>query len=128
MEEIEKPKPNATVRFVVLSAALLVMIVVLGVLLLVALEAAEDADAQTRSYLARMAWLFLIMLLLTVLCLFWLSIRYLIIWTRTRARRHETPYVNAWAMAGQRFKLDEEDRSAEDGGDEQGDSQHSTEQ
>ena len=74
MEEIEKPKPNAAVRFVVLSVALIVMIVVLGVLLLVSLAAAEDADTHTRSYLARMAWLFLIMLLLTVLCLFWLSI------------------------------------------------------
>ena len=70
--------------------------------------AAESIDLPERKYVHRLAWLALAVLSVDVVVLFWLAIRFF----SGRGRQDETapadtPYVDAWAAAGERFTLDE---------------------
>ncbi len=68
-------------------------------------QAAIETDPNTRRYLLRLAWLSLAMLLLMVLIFTWVLLRYLASRRNRSNRPPSTPYVDAWALAGQRYKL-----------------------
>lgn len=70
--------------------------------------AAGSIDLPEREYVHRLAWLALAVLSVDVVVLFWLAMRF---FSRGGRRREtepvDTPYVDAWAAAGERFTLDE---------------------
>jgi hypothetical protein len=65
-------------------------------------------DLPTRKLLLRLAWLSLLLLCVTLLLLVWAILRHV------RYRLHSGPpwkpstYVNAWELAGKRFKLEDQ--------------------
>ena len=107
--EIGKFKSPRTVRFALLTSVLALMAVVLCALLFITLRATLRAAPDLRDYLGRLAWLCLAMLLLTLLGLVWIVVRYAIHRTRPPSRHEPTEYVDAWAIAGKRFKLQDGD-------------------
>lgn len=106
--EIEPQARGRTVRFVILAIGLLAMAVMLTVLLHLTLAAAHQMEGVRQKYLARLAIVVLVMLGMTLVMLVWLATRFII--DRLRPSHHApTPYVDAWAAAGKRFKLAEDD-------------------
>ena len=74
-------------------------------------------DAPERASLQRLAWLGVAVLSVVLLVLFWLTVRLLKARELGRELPHPpAPYVDAWAAAGERFKLedDEDDLPEED--------------
>lgn len=113
--------------FAVLAVALTAILSSLGMLWW-ALQSAQQAvsDPAEREYLAGMALVSGVLLIFALFCAGLLMIRYLSFRMRPpRPRREQTEYVDAWKIAGQRFKLDddrdededEDEDEAEDGGD-----------
>ena len=92
--------------FVVVSLSLLSAGTV-AMLAITARAATTIGDPVTRKLLARLAWLSLVLLCLSLLLLVWSVLRY------ARRRLEGGPplkrsrYVDAWALAGQRFQLDD---------------------
>jgi membrane protein implicated in regulation of membrane protease activity len=73
----------------------------------------QTTDMPTRKLLARLAWLSLALLLLTLLLLVWAVTRHLRYWLRPLPRARRSEYVNAWVLAGQRFKLEDDEQDDE---------------
>ena len=105
--EIEKARKIQTINFVILIITLAAIAAGLAVLIgLTTRAAAAVDDAQAQRLLARLAWVSVALLALTLIVLLWMVMRFV----RRRFRppgRSCTPYVDAWALAGQRFKLEE---------------------
>jgi hypothetical protein len=76
--------------------------------------AAEIPDPAVRKLLLRLAWLSLVLLLLILLTMVWAVIRHIRYRLGPARPFKPTPYVNAWELAGKRFKLEEDDREEED--------------
>jgi len=67
-------------------------------------------DLPERKYMHRLAWQALVVLSTDLVVLFWLTLRFFAARGRRReAHRSETPYVDAWAAAGQRLELGQGD-------------------
>lgn len=82
--------------------------------LLTARAAGEVKDPDLHMVLARLAWVATALLCLTLLLLLWAMMRFVRSRIRFTTERTPTPYVDAWALAGKRFKLPEEDDEGED--------------
>ena len=95
------------VRFVVVAGGLCAMAVCLGVLLMLVLRQAQAVEGDARHYLVRLAWVCLVMLLLTLLILLWVAGRFVLDLMRAQRPPEPTPYVDAWAEAGRRFRLED---------------------
>ncbi len=98
----------AIVALVAVAAAQVYQIVV-------ATSAAGSLDGPARKSMHRLAGLGVAVLSVVLVALFWLAVRLF------RARRigpplshPRTPYVDAWAAAGERFELDEDETSDDD--------------
>jgi hypothetical protein len=76
-------------------------------LMLITLRFADPADGPQQTYLLRMAQISAVLLALCLILLAWTLLRHLRL--PNRAERTQTPYVDAWAEAGRRFRFDEED-------------------
>jgi len=73
-----------------------------------ATSAATELGNPAGRYLGHLAWLAAALLGFDLLMMFWLVIRLLGARSRYRRSHPHTPYVDAWAEAGQRFRLDKE--------------------
>jgi hypothetical protein len=74
------------------------------------------SDPDARKLLLRLAWLSLLLLLLMLLLMVWAVIRHIRYRLRPAPPFKPTPYVNAWELAGKRFKLEDDDTEDEDSG------------
>ena len=129
--EIDRPQRSELLSFAIQIATLMAITIGLATLMLLAAQAVHDTEeALMQKTLARLAWLAAALLGLTLVMLFWTAAR----WFRSRIHRLDaaspTPYVDAWALAGRRFKLpadeavdddDEEDEDEDEGEDDEGD-------
>jgi len=111
-----------TVSLTILAVVLVAIAAGLAGLVALSIGAAgATGDAEARRLFIWMAGLSVALLGLTLVVLFWTAAR----WVRSRLRRPgthgPTPYVDAWALAGKRFTLPEEE--AEDDGEDEGDEQ-----
>jgi hypothetical protein len=114
--EVEQRNILRSVDFAVVAVLLAALGAGLAALLYItSCQASVETDPNTRRYLLRLAWLSLAMLLLTVLIFTWVVVRYAAYRFRRSKPRQPTPYVDAWALAGQRYRVDEH---PEDVGDE----------
>ena len=80
-----------------------------------ATSAAAELGKPAGRHLGHLAWLAVVLLGFDMLMIFWLAIRAMGARGRYHRLHHRTPYVDVWAEAGQRFRLDEE--SQDDGPD-----------
>lgn len=62
-----------------------------------------------RKYMYRLVWVAVAVLSVDLVMMFWLTVRYLSARGRRHGERAATPYVDAWAAAGERFHVDEGD-------------------
>ena len=75
----------------------------------------QSPEYQAKKLLTRLAWVSIAMLGLTVVMIFWVVIRFLTQRFAPSTQHQHTPYVDAWKLAGQRVKPEEEDeQSGED--------------
>jgi len=105
----ERLKQARRASFLVMVIWLAALCVGLGVLLALLLRDAADADAagRTQQAQARLAWVCLAMLAGTLVVLAWTVLRYIRFRTARPTRRRPTPHVDAWALAGQRLRLED---------------------
>jgi hypothetical protein len=118
MEMTERTK-DQTVSLAILILSLTALASGLGVLtLLTARAAGGTEDVEVRRSVGKLAWLSLALLGLTAVLLFWSVVRLFRSRVGARRSRTKTPYVNAWALAGKRFKLEEHPDQDPEGQDE----------
>jgi hypothetical protein len=104
--DIERRNILRSVDFAIVAVTLAALGAGLATLLYItSSQAAIETDPHTRRYLFRLAWLSLAMLLLTVMIFTWVLLRYLAHRLGRAKRPPPTPYVDAWSLAGQRYKL-----------------------
>ncbi len=96
-----------TVSFIVLMVILLGGIAALGVLLLLLRRQITIAEVDVRGGVARLAWICAALIGLTLLLVAWATIRYVRFRLHPGGARPSPPHIDAWSVAGQRFKLDE---------------------
>jgi uncharacterized membrane protein len=125
--EMRPPERRLKRGLLTLAIALLVVGAAMGVLLAILLNSIGQVKPFQRDLVATLAWVAMAMLALTLVLLVWVLMRYIILRTRPGERTH-TDYVDAWSLAGERFRLDEkspdedEDRDdEEDDGEEDSD-------
>ncbi len=99
------------VNFAVVAITLMVFIIILGMFVAVATNAAAGADKETRRFLVHMAWVAVVLLSLAAIVLIWLCLRRIKEHFFDRPNRPHDEYVDAWSLAGRRFELDDEDDS-----------------
>lgn len=108
--DIEERSGADTVSWVI---AISVLVAIAGAQIYqiaLATTVAGKIDLSARKYMHRMAWLALVVLSVVLVVLFWLAVRFFVARSRLREKHHsETPYVDAWAAAGERFTLNEVD-------------------
>jgi len=108
--EVTSGGTTRTAHFVILIAALVVIVVGLAALTVLAAQAAGAvSDARVQKLLLRLAWLSLVLLGMTLVLLLWAAMRFVRSRIRFTKGRTETPYVDAWSLAGKRFKLQGDD-------------------
>lgn len=111
---IDRPSVLRSIDFAIVAISLAVIGTALGCLVFITTShAAAATDPNVRRYLLRLAWISLTLLLFVVLVFVWLVVRRVSLLMRQRRRPAEpTPYLDAWALAGKRFKLSAEDERA----------------
>ncbi|MCJ7545188.1 MAG: hypothetical protein MUP47_11635 [Phycisphaerae bacterium] len=111
---IDRPSVLRSVDFAIVAISLAVIGTALGCLVFITTgHAAAATDPNVRRYLLRLAWISLTLLLFVVLVFVWLVVRRVSLRMRQRRQPAEpTPYLDAWALAGKRFKLSAEDERA----------------
>ena len=121
--DIEEPNRAQAVSWTIAVVTLAVIAVAQVYQIAVATSAAGRIDLPERKYMHRLAWLALAMLSVDLVVLFWLAVRFFSRRSRQgETRGDKTPYVDAWAAAGERFQLsevndDEEEADSDDDGD-----------
>jgi len=98
-----------TTALIVTIAVLAVITVALIAQIYIIADAIDLAEGGLRDLLARLAWLSVALLGLTSVLVFWMAVRLLRMHFRPSHLGEATPYVDAWALAGERFRLDEHD-------------------
>ena len=123
--EIDGTRASRLANFIISVVLLTVMVGGLVFLIVAATEAAGNAgvDADTRKYWGRLAYVALILLALVIVVLFWTVVHFVARRNRGRQSHAPTPYVDAWAVAGRRFRLPAERDDAEDEPHDQGEAE-----
>jgi membrane protein implicated in regulation of membrane protease activity len=108
---INRPSVFRSIDFAIVAISLVVIGTALGCLLFItAGHAAAEPDPNVRQYLARLSWIALTLLLFVVVVFVWMVVRYVSLRLRQRSKLAEpTTYLDAWALAGKRFKLSAKD-------------------
>lgn len=103
-----------TAHFATAVVFLAAMLAGLGVVCYLTLQASASADPQVKRVLARLAWVSFALLGSTLVVLFWVIIHFIVQRLREPLDHTPTPYVDAWALAGQRVKPIEEDQDEDE--------------
>ncbi|HUS91868.1 MAG TPA: hypothetical protein VM695_08460 [Phycisphaerae bacterium] len=113
--EIDSDSGPRLGSFGVVVGGLLALAVGLGAMLVITIrEASAMTDPAARKLLLRLAWLSLVLISLDLVMLLWCVLRHI----RDRMEAEPPPkpskYVNAWELAGQRIRLEDETDADED--------------
>jgi len=102
---------KSVVNFVVLLVMLMAMIVGLGTLIYLTRDAiTRTDDALMQDMLARLAWISLALMGVALILLLLAVMHFVRSRFPAGSARRPTPYVDAWALAGQRMQVgDDED-------------------
>lgn len=109
MEVRERPDARL-INSVVLVVALIAIAGGVAYLMFSSLQAAGQVeDPLAKKILIRLAWVALVLLAIAVILLVWAIMRLIRLRIGFRRSHSRAPYVDAWALAGQRFQLDKDD-------------------
>ncbi len=98
---------------IVAVAALAVLGLGLGLQIALASRLPQGVGEEARKHLTRLAWVGMLLLAFDVVVLFWLTIR--AVSTRNKVRQTQpTTYIDAWAAAGERIQIDDDDEDTPD--------------
>lgn len=112
---IDAARTTRSVSFVFVVLGLVGIAAGQAAMLVVTTQGAQRISHEpTQRLLLRLAWLSLVLLCLTLLMLLWAVIRHLRYRLRAEPPVKPSRYVNAWALAGKRFQLDDEDEQTDD--------------
>jgi membrane protein implicated in regulation of membrane protease activity len=108
---INRPSVFRSIDFAIVAISLVVIGTALGCLVFITTGyAAAEKDPNVHRYLARLSWIALTLLLFVVVVFAWVVVRYVSLRLRQRSKLAEpTTYLDAWALAGKRFKLSAKD-------------------
>jgi hypothetical protein len=120
--EVDPPSKAGTIRYAIQVVVLLAIAATLSVGL-VSMTSQDVAEKEVPPAYRFYSALVLVSLLgVTLVALGWMLARFAAFRSRRRTGRTETPYVDAWTVAGQRFQLSEDDVEDQDDEDSAGDS------
>jgi hypothetical protein len=107
---MNRPSILRRIDFAIVVISLVVIGTALGCLVFITSGyAAVEHDPNTHRYLARLSLISLILLLFVVFVFAWIVMRYVFLRLQHRGQPgRPTPYVDAWTLAGKRFKLSAE--------------------
>lgn len=107
---MNRPSMLRRIDFAIMVISLVVIGTALGCLMVITSRyAAVEHDPNVHRYLARLSLIALLLLLFVVFVFSWMVMRYVFLRLRHRGQpRQPTPYVDAWTLAGKRFKLSAE--------------------
>jgi membrane protein implicated in regulation of membrane protease activity len=116
----QPPEGRPSIRYVRVLVSLAVVAAAMCVLMWLSLDAASGLDGSTPEMRARrkglyyIGWISLAMASLAAVLAVWVAMR----WAKARSaptEHIETPYVDAWSLAGKRLKVedDEDDNSTD---------------
>ena len=103
-----------SVNFTLTAMGLVAVAGAMAAMLIATTRGAAGFTGHTRSYLFRLAWLSAALLAICLLMLAWVVVRHARQRITRRTPRSETPYVDAWAEAGKRLKLKDEEKDEPD--------------
>ena len=112
--EVEGERRYHRVNSFLVAVTLTVIAIGLVVQIVLATQAAASVEAEARKHFLRLAWAALVLLAFDAVVLFWLGIRYLADRSRQLRVPRTLPYVDAWAAAGERFQVDDEEPEDDD--------------
>jgi len=108
--ELDPDKPARSASFVFVVLGLVAICAGLGAMLYVTTAAVGGVtDEPTRKLLLRLAWGSLALLCVALVLLMWAVLRHIRQAVTGSPPLPPSQYVNAWELAGKRFKLPEED-------------------
>ena len=114
--EIDRSKTLSVLRHAILAVCLAAIAVGLGVMVFLAARQIPEAVGPKRKYFSYVALTSVLLLGATLVALGWVLIRLVTDRLGARKARSVTPYVDAWSLAGKRFKLKAGDEGEEEKG------------
>ena len=106
--EIDRQRTLHAASFAVVMVTLTAVCAGLVAMIVITTKGAKGSEGATKDYFYHMAWLSLAMLALNILVLAWMAIHRVSGRLGRRSARQATEHVDAWALAGKRFKLEED--------------------
>lgn len=109
--EIDQAKKAARVVNLIVTVGLLVILAVgLGVIAVLSAQVAgHQATPTDRHLLGWLSAVALTLLAMVLVLLFWVVVRHVRARLNAGDEKKPTPYIDAWAESGKRFKLDKEE-------------------
>ena len=113
--EVDRQRTLHAASFAIVVVTLVAICAGLAAMIVITTRGArEAAEGPKESYYYRMAWLSLALLALTVIVFVWVIIHHISGRLARKSPRQTTAHVDAWALAGKRFKLEEDEDSDEE--------------
>ena len=110
---MKQTRTSRSISFMFTAMGLLAVAGAMAASLVITSRAAARSEGEARHNLLLLAWLSAALLTLCLLMLTWAVVRHAKYRMQQKTTRSETPYVDAWAEAGKRLKLEDEDQQAE---------------
>lgn len=112
--EIDRSKTLSVLRHAILAVCLAAIAIGLGVMVFLAAQRIPEAAGPKRKYFSYVALTSVLLLGATLVALGWVLVRLVMDRLGARKARSVTPYVDAWSLAGKRFKLEAPDEGEEE--------------
>lgn len=106
--EIDRQRTLHAASFAIVMVTLTVVCAGLVAMIVITTKGAKGSEGAAKNYFYHMAWLSLAMLALNILVLAWMVIHRVSGHLGRRSPRQTTEHIDAWALAGKRFKLEDD--------------------
>jgi len=106
--EIDRQGTLHAASFTIVTVTLTAVCAGLVAIIVITTQGARESEGAVKDYFYYMAWLSLALLALSIIVLVWMVIHRVSRHIGRRSARKATEHVDAWALAGKRFKLDED--------------------
>ena len=116
--DLEQSLAARRVSSIVVTVLLAVIAAGMVYVVLTVTGAAAGADEPTRRGLARLAWIGMLLLAVSVVLLVWSLARTLRLYLARPQQHRPTEYVDAWSEAGRRMQVESEPEEDDDEADE----------
>lgn len=112
--EIDPQRTLHAASFAIVVVTLTAVCAGLVAIIVITTQGAKASEGAVKNYFYHMAWLSLAMLALNIIVLVWMVVHRVSRHLGRRSARKATEHVDAWALAGKRFKLEEDSDEQEE--------------